>query len=50
MNLNANRALFLAAAVCFAIALLGALGAIQGVAQPDWVDGGLLSVALGLAL
>ena len=50
MTLSANRVLLFAAAVCFAIALLGAVGAVNGVQQDAWADGGLLSLALGLAL
>lgn len=45
-----NRVLLFASALCFAIALLGALGAFSGVDQRDWVDGGALALALGLAL
>ena len=50
MTLSANRVFLLIAAICFAIALLGAVSAVQGVQQDAWVDGGLLGVALGLAL
>lgn len=39
-----------ASALCFAIALLGALGVISGVQQQDWVDGGLLALALVFAV
>lgn len=43
-----TRSLFflVAAAVCFAIALLGAVGVLHGVAEQAWVDGGLLSFVL----
>lgn len=45
-----SRVLLFASALCFAVALLGALGAFSGVNQTDWVDGGALALALGLAL
>lgn len=50
MSLQPSRALLFVSALCFAVALLGALGAFNGVQQQDWVAGGALALALGLAL
>lgn len=50
VQLNANRVLLIAAAVCFAVALLGALGAFHGVDAQAWGYGGLLALALGLVV
>ncbi len=49
-SLSLNRLFFFAAALCFAVALLLALGVFTGGNAVAWTDGGLLSLALGFAL
>lgn len=50
MTLTPRLGLLVAAVVCFAVALLLALGAFSGGNEEAWKVGGLLAVALALIL
>lgn len=45
-----SRFFLVAAALCFAIALLLSLSVFSGSNEQAWVDGGLLSTVLGLLI
>ena len=49
MVVNASKLFILASVVCFAIALLVAVAGVHSNEQA-WLDGGLLSLALSLAI